>query len=212
MDISTERAAGLSIGVKITARSTCFFHPEECQRQVSTGNTHAQLVPLTSSSIDLCPLLKKFLASRSIKCDSVKQTFTKPSVLSERFAAASTYQYYHLASIDQYIGVNLLARLCDSKSPALHACKDQVQELENASYIDVDFDAISHALVFTAFFNPHRGHILPAQRDKRSIKRLRAEDTIEVGVLQNEKATEPEELSLGGYLTVIGQNDHPSKS
>jgi hypothetical protein len=209
MDIAAERAARLSIGIKIADRSTCFLHPEECQRQVCTGSSLAQILVLTSPSVDLCPLLKSFLASRSIKCDSVTDTFTKPSVLSERFAATSTYQYYHLASIDQYIGVNLLARLCDSKPPALHACKDQVQELENASYIDVDFDAISHALVFTAFWNSHRQQILPAQRDKRPIKRLRAEDTIEVGVLQSEQATEPEELSLGGYLTVIGQNDHP---
>ena len=172
--------------------------------------SNSLLLALIPCSVNLCPLLKNFLASRSIKCDSIADTFSKPRVLAERFAASSTYQYYHLASIDQYIGVNLLARLCDSKPPDLHACKDQVQELENASYIDVDFDAISHALVFTAFWNPHRRQILPAQRDKRPIKRIRAEDTIEVGVLQSEQATEPEELSLGGYLTVIGQNDHPS--
>jgi hypothetical protein len=92
----------------------------------------------------------------------------------------------------------------------LHACKDQVQELENASYIDIDFDAISHALVFTAFWNLDRLKILPGQRDNRPIKKERSEDTIEMGVLQIEKATEPEELSLGGYLTVIGENDHPS--
>lgn len=86
-----------------------------------------------------------------------------------------------------------------------------MQELENASYIDVDFDAISHALVFTTFWNPHRQQILSAQRGKRPIKSIRADDTIEVGVVQSEKATEPEELSLGGYLTVIGQNYHPSR-
>ena len=145
-----------------------------------------------------------------MKCDSVSDSFSKPSVRSERFASTSTYQYYHLGSIDQYIGVHVLERLCASKPPGLQACKDHVQELENASYIDVDFDAISHALAFTAFFNPNRPKILPGQRDNRPIKKGKPEDTIEVGVLQSEKATEPEELSLGGYLTVIGESDHPS--
>lgn len=145
-----------------------------------------------------------------MKCDSVAETFTKPAILSERFATSSTYQYYNLAALDQYLGVHVLKRLCEGKEPALHACKDQIQDLENASYIDIDFDAISHALVFTAFWNPDRPKILSSQRDKRPIQRARAEDTIEVGVLQSEKATEPEELSMGGYLTVLGQNDHPS--
>jgi hypothetical protein len=154
--------------------------------------------------------LQKFLASREVKCDSIADTFSKPSIRSERFASASTYQCYHLGSIDQYLGVHVLERLCASKPPGLFACKDQVQELENASYIDIDFDAISHAFVFTAFWNPDRLKILPGQRDNRSIHKVKPEDTIEVGVLQSEKATEPEELSLGGYLTVIGENDHPS--
>lgn len=161
-------------------------------------------------SVNLCPLLKNLLASRKVKCYSITDTFSKTPVRSERFASASTYQYYHLGSIDQYIGVHVLERLCASKPADLHACKEQVQELENASYIDIDFDAIGHAFVFTAFWNPDRLKILPGQRDKRPIKKVKPEDTIEVGVLQSEKATEPEELSLGGYLTVIGETDHPS--
>lgn len=34
-------------------------------------------------------------------------------------------------------------------------------------------------------------------------------DRLEVGILSPEKATEPEELSLGGFLTVIGEDDKP---
>ena len=145
-----------------------------------------------------------------MKCDSIATTFTKPPVLSERFASASTYQYFHLSGVDQYIGVHILERLCEGKLFRLHDCKNQIQELENASYIDVDFDAISHALVFTAFWNPNRPQIMPTQRDKRPIKKLDSSDTIEVGVLQSEKANEPEELSMGGYLTLIEEQDRPS--
>lgn len=122
------------------------------------------------------------------------------------------YQYYHLGSVDQYIGVNLLERLCTGEPSALHACKEQVQDLENATYIDVDFDAISHALILTAFWNPNRRQILPSRRHQRSIKQTDCGETIEVGVLQSEEATEPEELSMGGYLTVIGESERPSMS
>lgn len=64
-------------------------------------------------------------------------------------------------------------------------------------------------MVFTAFWNPTRPQILPAERHKRPIQKLSPDETIEVGVLQSEKATEPEELSMGGYLTVLGDQDHP---
>ena len=37
-----------------------------------------------------------------------------------------------------------------------------------------------------------------------------AANRIEVGVLANETPTEPEELSLGGFLTVIGEDEKPS--
>jgi hypothetical protein len=159
---------------------------------------------------DLCPLLKSFLATRKVKCDSIAASFSKPPILSERFASSSTFQYYHLSGVDQYIGVHLLNRLCEGELFRLHDCKNQIQELENASHIDVDFDAISHALIFIAFWNPNRPQIMPTQRDKRQIKKLGSADSIEVGVLQSEKATEPEELSMGGYLTVIGEQDRPS--
>ena len=113
------------------------------------------------------------------------------------------------------LGAVLLGKICDrtsSKTAALDACDSQIQELQQASSIDVDFDAISHALTLTAFWsspNTSRNEVV-AQRASRGIRKLEADDRLEVGVLQSEKATEPEELSLGGYLTVIGDDDHPS--
>ncbi|KAK3716847.1 protease B nonderepressible form [Vermiconidia calcicola] len=44
------------------------------------------------------------------------------------------------------------------------------------------------------------------------IRRPKTGERTEVGTLQVEKATEAEELSLGGFLTVIGEDDHPSKT
>ena len=35
---------------------------------------------------------------------------------------------------------------------------------------------------------------------------------MEVGILQGEKADAVEEVSLGGFLTVVGEDDHASKS
>jgi len=42
------------------------------------------------------------------------------------------------------------------------------------------------------------------------IQNLEGTDRVEVGVLASEKPTEPEELALGGFLTVVGEDDKPS--
>jgi hypothetical protein len=102
----------------------------------------------------------------------------------------------------------LLERVCADPSPVLSDCKHSFAELKQAAYIDVDYDAISHAVVFTAFW-PSLGEFELSRRASRPIRKSRAEDRIEVGILHPEVAKEPEQLSLGGFLTVIGDDDHP---
>lgn len=68
--------------------------------------------------------------------------------------------------------------------------------------MDLDFDSISHALSITAFWSPQSwsldiDHPLPDSR-------------LEIGILSNENPTESEELSLAGFLTVIGEDIKPS--
>lgn len=76
----------------------------------------------------------------------------------------------------------------------------------SASYIDFDFDAISNALVINAFWaeGPAEGGLW-----NEEVSRGQA-DTMEVGVLNNEVPLEPEELSLSGFLTVVGDDTKAS--
>lgn len=157
----------------------------------------------------LCSLIQKLVGSNEAKCCYVEETFSKPPILSERFASASTYQYHQNAPITSSLGQTFLGKLCNSAAgngAGANACKAQINSLEQATYVDVDFDAISHAVTLTALRSP----TIESKTEARPIREWGNQDRLEVGVLQAEKPNEPEELSLGGYLTVVGEDDHPS--
>ncbi|GAB7347821.1 hypothetical protein MBLNU459_g5358t1 [Dothideomycetes sp. NU459] len=90
--------------------------------------------------------------------------------------------------------------------PAIAESADQVAALESATTVDFDFDAISHALKLTAVWAQAPGGGVWSE----TIRLQSTSDTIEVGILNTEKATEPEELSLGGFLIVLGEDGKPS--
>lgn len=69
----------------------------------------------------------------------------------------------------------------------------------------MDFDAISQVLAVKSF--------QPSSPEKLWNDEIKAEGAkVEVGVLANEQATEPETLSLGGFLTILGEDTKPSMS
>lgn len=84
-----------------------------------------------------------------------------------------------------------------------------LSETDSAAHVDYDFDVISHAVTITILWPPaqKRGF----SRSRVAAKKIDPEDRLEVGILAPEKADEPEELSMGGYLTVIGDDDRPSE-
>lgn len=94
------------------------------------------------------------------------------------------------------------------------AVGNEADAIQRASHLDLDFDAISHAVTATVAWKADADWKEPLDHPNtaRVIVKLREQDRVEVGVLQGEKATEPEELALGGYLSVLGEDDEPSKS
>ncbi|KAK3060603.1 hypothetical protein LTS18_008178 [Coniosporium uncinatum] len=84
------------------------------------------------------------------------------------------------------------------------ACHRQALSLSKASNIDIDYDTISHALIFKALWSddPSGGAW------NEDLQKVREDDSLEVGVLNNETPEEKEELKLGGFLTVVGDDDH----
>lgn len=161
----------------------------------------------------LCPILERVFGT-DVNCispevntlEALKECITNCSQESfttlptERFSHSAATQFYSplssLAELQKY----LLHKLC------LHndVCEDRVSAISSASTLDVSFDTISHALTLSAFFPSTTLPLSISKPESSSPSRL------EVGILSYEKALETEELSLGGFLTVIGEDTKAS--
>lgn len=131
-----------------------------------------------------------------------QQSFIKIPVISERFSSATSLQYYHqLPSLDRFVSY-IRKHACHDQDSS---CHNEISTVHSAKYIDIDFDAISQILSMNVYwdgsFRPH-GWTEVLQKSRR-------QDKIEVGVLEAEKAIEPEHLALSGFLTVVGEDDKP---
>jgi hypothetical protein len=93
-------------------------------------------------------------------------------------------------------------------------CKLRTQDLLTADYVDADWDSISGALTFKAYWSSARGdegwketHFL-----QKGIKEG-GKGSLEIGVLMNEVTAkgEDEELKYSGFLTQVGRDDHACK-
>ncbi|KAJ5042814.1 uncharacterized protein L3040_004207 [Drepanopeziza brunnea f. sp. 'multigermtubi'] len=165
---------------------------------------HVFYTPLTNngSSELLCPLLKNLFGE--LDCVSPEESFT--SLPRDRFSHSAAMQYYSsLPTLIDFISY-MSHKLCPSRSAKNKdpSCLSRVQALSTASSLDLDFDTISQAATLSAFFAPQTQSLslskpvaLPSSR-------------VEVGILSVEKARETEELSLGGFLTVLGESTKPS--
>ena len=137
-----------------------------------------------------------------MKCATPKDSFISLSVLSERFASSSAYQYHELLPSLIDLVTYIQQKLCANDGP----CKARSDTLRSADYLDVDYDTISQSFTVSASWHTSPS---PGTWDER-IDNRGGSVKVEVGVLANEKATRPEELSLGGYLTVLGEDKEPS--
>lgn len=85
-------------------------------------------------------------------------------------------------------------------------CKGRADALNLADYVDIDYDTISQSFVISAFWH---SEATTGSWDEH-IDNQGGSVKVEVGVLANEKATRPEEVSLGGFLAVLGEDIKPS--
>ncbi|KAK5716333.1 protease B nonderepressible form [Elasticomyces elasticus] len=175
----------------------------------SPPGLHVFFTPLASSpDTDICPLLKSLFSgpNQELKCSSTLQSFSSPPILagSERFAHTSSHQYYSPLSKVLPFQTWVAKTFCPGTFRG--ACPHEVATLSFASYIDIDFDAISHAVTFTAVWRAGIGN-----PGARTPAKLWGEgDGLEVGVLVPQTADEAEEIKLGGFLVVVGEDEYPS--
>lgn len=117
----------------------------------------------------------------------------------ERFASNAATQYYHpledLKALVQYIQQNVCGK-SDKE------CRSRAGRLDYASYVDIDFDTISHALNIVAFWEPQTWDL--------EVTNTVSNHRLEVGILSVETPLQPEELSMAGFLTVVGEDSKPS--
>ncbi|KAF2474115.1 PIG-X-domain-containing protein [Lindgomyces ingoldianus] len=150
----------------------------------------------------LCPLLKEVFGNGFV-CEDPKETFIKLPILSERFSMSSSTQFYtripDLASLVSYFQ----SKICPL-SP--NSCKISASTLLSASYVDIDYDAISHTLIINAFWAR-----APNEENHwtETISLPGSQETIEIGILNNEPNPDPEDISFSGFLTVLGQDTQP---
>jgi len=157
-------------------------------------------------------LAQKLLGDGAI-CSSATQTCSKDPILLEGSNALPTFHFFENAPLTPLAAEIFLAKVCrpDSAQDSWHlGCKDPIMQLENASNVDVDFDAESKKLGFSVLWGPQASGEPASRRSTLRYRHLGAADRLEVGMLQDQGAKKPGELSLGGYLTVIGEDSHPS--
>jgi hypothetical protein len=142
------------------------------------------------------------IASQSADRIAVQKSFVHLPLISERFSSSSAFQFHQsLASLGE-LTTYIQQKICPSSDGT---CHDRALTLLSANYLDIDYDTISHSLVLNAFWEraPESGmwnDVFQVIGDK---------DKVEIGVLTNEKPIEPEELKLGGWLTVVGEDEKP---
>lgn len=124
-------------------------------------------------------------------------------ILSERFSMSSSSQYYQLLPSLSGFVTYIKQTLCTSSDSV---CQEHAASLFSATYIDIDFDTISHALILNAFWA--RKPSVDGWSETISLRQK--DETIEVGILTNEKAVDAEDLAFSGFLTVLGQDAKPS--
>lgn len=91
-------------------------------------------------------------------------------------------------------------KLC--KNDQDEECLSRVSNLQSASSLEIDFDTTSRALTIAALW--------PSRTWNLNLSKPSPEQRLEVGILSVETPNQPEELSLGGFLTVIGEHTKPS--
>ncbi|KAH6200688.1 hypothetical protein HBI15_192290 [Parastagonospora nodorum] len=169
--------------------------------RVSPG-LHVLFTPLKSTPEEaLCEQLHAFV-NAGLNCTSTSESSIKLPVLSERFTMSASSQYYAYLSSIREVATVLGQKFCKSKG---EECLHQALSLSTATYLDIDYDTITRALVINAGWPS-----APSEKGwTETISRKRADATIEIGVLIHEPNPDPEDIQFGGFLAVLGQDTSP---
>ncbi|KAL2825656.1 PIG-X [Aspergillus cavernicola] len=147
----------------------------------------------------VCVLLKKVFDD-GLGCESVEKSFITPPILSTRFASTAAYQFYELLPSLENLVTYIQQKICGRDD---EECFRRAELIRSADSIDINYDSISHALTMSGFWSSAP----EGQKGWSEIIRKHegGTDQVEVGLLGADKASEPEEIKMGGLLAAIGK-------
>ena len=122
--------------------------------------------------------------------------------LSDRFAASAAYNFHADVRSLGDLAMYFLYKICPSHG---RSCLDRASALATAEYLDMDWNATAKTVTLTSY----RHAPIDGQTWDETLQ-LNA-SRLEVGVLARDKPVpaEPENLALGGFLTVVGKDKKP---
>ncbi|KAK5944669.1 protease B nonderepressible form [Knufia obscura] len=176
-----------------------------------TPGLHVHYTPSAEGDEPLCPLLQT-LYSPSLRCSTANATFTRPDILSERFATSAALQYYSLLPSLKQCVAWIQRNICSSQDVI---CKHNAALLNITSYVDIDYDSISHALTITAYWSKPPAVLMDSVAEWTTYDHWNMaldaspNDKNEVGLLQSAPASEPSEIGMEGFLAVVGEDSEP---
>ncbi|KAK5090007.1 protease B nonderepressible form [Lithohypha guttulata] len=173
---------------------------------------HVSYTPLSDRNNDkLCPLLHRIF-SESLRCVSPEISFSRPDILSERFASAAALQYYSLLPSLEKLVTWIQEHVCP---PSGVGCRHNAALLNSASYVDIDYDSISHALTFAAFWSEPPTTTMGMVEGWQTYNNWNIlvdpspSDRNEVGILKASPGSEAAQIEMEGILTVVGEDNSP---
>jgi hypothetical protein len=179
--------------------------------------------PLYSSAIRVTSTLRLARLLHTTQSRRGSQSLpTTPSALWPRAEVRIYDRVFHpsVPSLGDFLFLGqlpILPRAAHSRPfqqvPTGLACENEAEFATHASSVDIDFDAISHTVDLSALWSADKDALSRRPGSgitDRAVVKYRESHRVEVGVLQNEPVKEVEELSLGGYLIVLGEHEKPS--
>lgn len=127
-----------------------------------------------------------------------KDTFIAPP---EASSSEPSLQFHEALSSPNNLVTYIQQKIC----PESHSrCQEHAASLLSADSLDIDYDSSSHSLVVSGYWSKspdENGWTEDIRRDGTGFEK------VEVGLLALEKANDPQELSVGGFLGVVGETE-----
>lgn len=132
-----------------------------------------------------------------------QDTFTTTTEFS---SSKPTLQFYESLSSPKNLVTYIQRKICSESDTR---CQERASSLLSADSIDIDYDSSSHSFVVSGYWSKspkEDGWTEDIRKDGTGFEK------VEVGLLALETSSDPEELSVSGFLGVAGESDKLSMS